>query len=139
MTTPQWVLVIHLRAQIIIGFPHYGDSPEKGNSSPRGTLTHSAHNAMHEPAPGCPMGSITGDSNTQVWQRSPSTGLTGYDVPACTIPADGKSGLSSFTRAMVPGGSLAANPSIQLQGGALDVGSDEVGARENPPQPQNSV
>ena len=54
--------------------------PEKGNSSPRGALTHSAHNAMHTPALGCPMGSITGGSDTQPWQRSPNIGLTGHDV-----------------------------------------------------------
>ena len=40
---------------------------------------------------------------------------------------------------MVPGGSSAATPSFQLQGGALDVGSDEVGAREGPPRAQYSV
>ena len=110
--------------------------PEKGNSSPRGALTHSAHNAMHTPALGCPMGSITGGSDTQPWQRSPNIGLTGYDVYP-TIPTDGESA-TSFTRAfLVPGGSLAATP-YQLQGVALD-GPDEVDARESPPQPQYSV
>ena len=42
--------------------------------------------------------------------RSPSIGFTGYDVN--TLP--------SFTRALAPGGSVAATPTIQHQGGALD-------------------
>ena len=48
--------------------------PEKGNPSPCGNLTHSAHNAVHPPAPGCPMGSITGDSSTKA--RGPTEALS---------------------------------------------------------------
>ena len=43
--------------------------------------------------------------------RSPSIGFTGYDVN--TLP--------SFTRALAPGGSVAATPTIQRQGGALNA------------------
>ena len=47
--------------------------------------------------------------------RSPSIGLTGYDVT--TRP--------SFTRALAPGGSVAATPTVQLQGVALDAECEE--------------
>ena len=35
---------------------------------------------------------LPSQSDTQGWKRSPSTGLTGYDVPGCKSPTGDKSG-----------------------------------------------
>ena len=74
---------------------------------------------------------------TSAGHRYLQLGSTVNDAPR-VLPVGSSLALLSFTRASVPGGSLAATPSFQLQGGALDVGFSEgpcigVGARESPP------
>ena len=61
--------------------------------------------------------SLPSQSGTQGWQRSPSTGLTGYDVPVCKHPAGGKSDRSTPSpphRYLTPGRHLVDMPDARF-------------------------
>ena len=85
---------------------------------------------------GVPKEGAVVNAHTSACHRYLHLNSTVNDAPHVIV--GGSLALPSFTRALVPGGSLAATPSFQLQGGALDVGFSEwpcigVGARESPP------
>ena len=72
---------------------------------------------------GVPKEGAVVSAHTSAYHRYLHLNSTVNDAPHVIV--GGSLALPSFTRALVPGGSLAATPSFQLQGGALDVGFSE--------------